>query len=192
VNWAECKSLAEGFLHRSDLALDSLQPLAVADCNIALLIQENEGGGSITLAEAGDGLWFAPLPADYSAMRAVDVGGVMCDPVPYRTLRQSGAGRRWYAVSGMSLYAARSGVADILYSKRVLPASDGGTNPILDRYPQVYLYALLKHAAVVVQDFEAAQVFERQFVEHVGAANALYHDAAFGPGMAVSAIPGGM
>jgi hypothetical protein len=190
--WSECKTLAQGFLHRTDIDLDSLQPLALADINVALVVQENESGLSATLADEGNGLFFAPLPADYATIRAVDIGGVICDPVDYKTLRQHGAGRSWYAISGMELHSKKSGQLEMLYTTRTLPAGDGDTNVVLDRYPQAMLYGVLKHAAIIIQDYDAGQVFDRQFMAAIADANAVYMDAAFGPGMAVQAVPGGM
>jgi hypothetical protein len=188
--WSECKAVAQGFLHRTDINLDGLQPLALSDINLMLVVTENEAGASMTLAQGTD-LWFAPLPPDYATMRALDIDGTMCDPVDYKTLKEHGRDRSWYAISGMNVYATRSGQVDVLYTKRLLPAADGATNAVLDRYPSVYLYALLKHAAVYVQDYDAQKQYQDQFEQQCSIANSVYQNAAFGPGM--MAVPmGGM
>jgi hypothetical protein len=184
--WSELKAVALGFLHRTDVNLDGLQPLALSDINLMLVVQENEAGASMTLAQGTD-LWFAPLPPDYATMRALDIDGTMCDPVDYKTLKEYGRDRSWYAISGMNVYATRSGQVDLLYTKRL----QAGENAVLERYPSVYLYALLKHAAVYVQDYDAQKQYQDQFEQQCSIANGVYQNAAFGPGM--MAVPiGGM
>jgi hypothetical protein len=117
----------------------------------------------------------------------VDIDGVTCDPVDIKTLMERGGGRAWYAISGMSIYARRSGQVDLLYTKRL----QAGENAVLERYPSVYLYALLKHAAVYVQDYDAQKQYQEQFEQQCSIANGVYQNAAFGPGM--MAVPmGGM
>jgi hypothetical protein len=61
--------------------------------------------------------------------------------------------------------------------------ADADSNIVLEHYPDVCLYALLKHAAALIQDPEINQDFyEAQFLGAVKTANSLYADAAFGPG----------
>ena len=184
MTWGELKALATTFVHRSDLNFDALQPLACVDISISLVVQENESFA--TLAPVGpdaNSLYQAPLPASYALMRSVRQSGATLNPVDIKTLIERGGSH--YSVSGGQLWVTNGASLSIVYSERVLPTStDAGTNDVLDRYPSVYLYAVLKHAAVVMQDPDMnSEFYEKQFLGAVSTANAIYLDAAFGPGM---------
>ena len=191
MNWGDLKLLATSFLHRSDIDFDALSPLARDDINLTLVVQENEATASMTLAQGARQLFFAPLPQDYATMRSAMINGVICEPRDIKTLNERGySGRNWYSVTGMNIYAPLSGQAEIVYTARLTPfASDAATDQVLLRYSQVWLYALLKHAAILSQDFDARDQYEKQFLDICGTANAVYQNMAFGPGMA--AIPVG-
>jgi hypothetical protein len=92
----------------------------------------------------------------------------------------------------MKLFTPAAGDCSLVYSRRLLPlAADADSNIVLDHYPDVGLYALLKHAAAVIQDPEINQEFyEAQFLGAVKTANSLYADAAFGPGTAAMPMGG--
>jgi hypothetical protein len=93
-------------------------------------------------------------------------------------------GGKIYAVSGMALFTTNAGACTLVYTARTVPlVGDSATSVLLDRYPDVWLYGLLKHAAAVIQDPEVNQEFyEQQFLGAIKTANSLYVDAAFGPG----------
>ena len=191
-DWGVLKQLAANFVHRSDIDFDLLQPLACDDINLALAVQENESTASMTLAQGIRQLCFSILPADYVAMRQVSIEGNICDPRDVKTVHEKGySGRLWYYVSDMNIYAPLLGQCDITYTSRVMPASgDGSSNFVLERYSPIYLYAVLKHAAVLMQDYDAQERYEKQFLDGCATANAAYQNAAFGPGMAALPVGG--
>lgn len=184
MTWAEIRSTASKFVHRQDIPWPELQPLTCADISIALAVQENEATAIIPLSGPdGKFLYSGALPADYAAMRSVTLGTRTIDPVDIKTLGELAG--NWYAISGGMIYAQAAGDCGIVYSQRVEPlASDSDSNVILDRYPNIYLYGLLKHAAIYCQDEEInTAFFERQFLSAIQTANSAYVDATFGPGM---------
>lgn len=197
MNWLQLKNLAASFIHRKDISWDDLQPLALDDINLALVVQENEGIASIPLtsstiaaAVSSEGA----LPDEYCAMRAVMIGKREYNPVDIKVL-MSGAQRPAYAVSGGKIYlngGSSGSTAEIAYSTRIEPlATDDDHNPLSDRYSSIFLYGLLKHAAMRKQDFELQSSYDGQWQAAVTTANNRYMDAALGPGTQAS-ILGGM
>jgi hypothetical protein len=154
-----------------------------SNISVALAVQENEAVAALTTTGPnGNGLYAAALPVDYGLMRSVALGAAEFNPVDVKTLIARGGAH--YAVSGMQFFAGVTGVFSLVYSARVAAfSSDADQSVLLDRYPDVWLYGLLKHAAAVMQDPEVSQAFyEQQFMDAVRTANGLYVDAAFGPG----------
>ena len=183
MNWGELKALARAYVHRSDLDFDALQNLACSNISISLIVQENEVTGNVTLSGPdGNGIYSASLPSDYALMRSVVQSGITLNPVDITTLVGRVGSR--YAVSGLKIHTASGNDCSLVYTARVEPfVSDDEADILLTRYPDVFLYALLKHAAAVMQDPEINQEFyEQQFRGAVTTANALYWDAAIGPG----------
>ena len=189
MNRGELRSTASKFVHRKDIPWDDIDPLACADMNVTLIVQENEASASVPLSlPLGNALYWASLPADYCRMRSVWLNGII-EPVDIKTLQEFGGSK--YAISGGRIYTYGGGAVDLVYSARIEPlTSDIATNAVSENFPNVYLYALLKHAAIFMQDAELnGEFFEQQFLNAATTANSDYANATFGPGMA--AIPMG-
>jgi hypothetical protein len=175
MNWGSLKQLARTYVHRSDLDFDALQPLAWSNISIALVVPENEAMSVVTLSGPDDKTLFSgALPVDYALMRAVSQTGRTLNPVDIKMLIERGG--------------------SLVYSQRLQPVlDDESSNIILDHYPDICLYGLLKHAAAIVQDPEVnAEFYEQQFLGAVKTANSIYIDAAFGPGTAATPMGGMM
>lgn len=183
MNWGELKALATTYVHRSDLDWDALQGLVCSNISTSLIVQENEAQAALVLSGPdAESLWSSTLPEDVMLVRSVFQTGLELKPVDIGTLLSRGGSH--YAVSGGVLFTPGAADVSLVYSQRVLPYADdsaGGT--LLDHYPDVFLYGLLKHAAALIQDPEInAEFYEAQFLGAVKTANSLYIDAAFGPG----------
>jgi hypothetical protein len=193
MNWGSLKQLARTYVHRSDLDFDALQPLAWSNISIALVVPENEAMSVVTLSGPDDKTLFSgALPVDYALMRAVSQTGRTLNPVDIKMLIERGGSR--YAVSGLKIFSISAGDCSLVYSQRLQPVlDDESSNIILDHYPDICLYGLLKHAAAIVQDPEVnAEFYEQQFLGAVKTANSIYIDAAFGPGTAATPMGGMM
>lgn len=191
MNWGQLKALATTYVHRSDLDWDALQNLVVSNVSIALIVQENEATADLALTGPdANSLWSSNLPADYALMRSVSQMGRRLKPVDIGTLVHARGSR--YAVSGSDLFTSDAAGVSVVYGARVLPyADDSSTGILLDHYPDVFLYCLLKHAAALIQDPEVnAEFYEAQFLSAVKTANSLYIDAAFGPGTIATPMGG--
>ena len=193
MNWGTLKSLASKFAHRTNISLwDEIQPLALDDINLALIVQENEASATLPLAVTPPStIYKSDLPADYVATRSVFVDGREYSPVDMTELLR-GPPKRGYAISGMQIAVRPAGVTlDLVYSTRIaVLASDGESNFLSERYSSVYLYGLCKHAAILAQDLEMQGTFENQFLSAITTANTKYMDAAFGPGASPALIGG--
>jgi hypothetical protein len=183
MNWGSLKSLARVYVHRSDLDFDQLQPLVFSNVSIALCVQENEATGTVSLSGPdSNGLFSGALPVDYALMRSVTQTGLDLNPVDMKSLIARGGSR--YAISAMKLYTTAAGDCSLTYTLSLQPLVDAASNAVLDRYPDICLYALLKHCAAIMQDPEVnSEFYEQQFLGAVKTANSVYIDAAYGPGM---------
>lgn len=190
MDWGDLRDLATGFVHRKDIPWDKLQPLACADMSITLIVQENEASVILTLSGPDNkSLYSTALPTDYARIRSVWQGGIL-NPVDIKTLQEFGG--RNYAISGNKIFTPKAAAVDVVYSAQLEPlANDTDSSAILLSYPNVYLYALLKQAAIWMQDVEINDgFFEKQFLGACQTANSNYLDAAFGPGLVAQPMGG--
>ena len=117
--------------------------------------------GTVTFA-SGTGV----LPADFLEM--INVFGVADYPFksgPIGDTRRWGSEYYRYSVSGSNIYIrGYSGDRDIIYYARLptLTAGNSTTNWLLERYPNVYLYAIALEGALHVQDMTRAEIISGQ------------------------------
>lgn len=183
MDWLSLKTLATKFVNRKDIDWQALQPLALDDINNGLVVQENEAVASLTLAPSAlAGLSSSPLPPDFAAPRAVFYGRVELNPTDIQGLIGSRSQVTQYAVSGMALYGAVPSAA-LVYTKRMpLMVADADTNAVAEKYSPVWLYALAKHAAHRIQDFDARDQHQLAFDQAIGLANSNYAFATMSAG----------
>jgi hypothetical protein len=175
MNWGDAKTLANGFIHRTDIDWSLHLPVAMDDINGVLVVQDNESATTLSLVPSSLAGWnSADLPADFAGTRAVMAGTKELDPIDIKgLLAQSGSGS-WYAVSGMKLWAQQSSL-DVVYTRRIpLLVADTDTNVLTNKYSQILLYGLLKHACHRIQDFEARDAHAAALDAALGDANAAY------------------
>ena len=184
MNWGQIKQLAVGGIHRKDIDYDQLQPLAVDDINLTLTVRENEASQSVVLAPAGiQTLVSGPLPADFMRPRAVFAGIREVGATDMQGLLASPNQAARFAISGTQIYTGAASPLTLIYSLRLAPAAgDSDTNPVMAAMSGVYVYALLKHAAHRIQDFDARDQHQMEFDRQVGELNAAYALTIFTPG----------
>jgi hypothetical protein len=186
MDWLSLKTLAAKYVNRKDIDWQALQPLALDDINNSLIVQENEGTASITLSVSTlPGLSSGALPPDFAAPRAVFAGRVELNPVDIQGLMGSRSPVSQYAISGGQLWSGGTHTASVVYTRRMeLMVSDTDTNPVADKYSPIWLYALAKHAAHRIQDFDARDQHQAALDLSIGQANANYAFATMSSGAA--------
>ncbi|MBA3243254.1 MAG: hypothetical protein H0T60_18695 [Acidobacteria bacterium] len=106
------------------------------------------------------------LPANFLEMINVyGVSNYLLRSGPLSDARRSGSMFYRYTISGTSIYIqGYTGGRDIQYYARIptLTTSDATTNWLLERYPNVYLYAIGLEAAIHLQDMERAELITGQ------------------------------
>lgn len=191
MNYGQVKILAQAYINRKDINFDDLQPLAVDDINSLLTVRENEAVQSVVLAAAGiQNLFSGPLPIDFARPRAVFAGMAEIKPIDIQGLLGSGhAQKSHYAITGAQIYTAAASPLTVVYSLRMpLLVADGDTNAVLANMSPVYLYALLKHAAHRIQDFDALAQHQAEFDRQVGELNAQYAMTTLSSGAAARTL----
>ena len=188
MNYGAAKERARHFVNnRTDIDFDHLQPLVIADLNVGLDVQENEGVKSLvpTPSSFAD-ISVADLPADFGRIKQVKGNKRNLDPTDIQTLLDH-AGLRFdqYAISGMQIWVQTSFALALVYSKRIAElVGDLDSNAILDRYSTLYIYGLARHANLQIQDFDAAATYESAFVSALELANINNVMATFSAGLA--------
>jgi len=184
MDWSSLKSLASKFVNRKDIDWAALQPLALDDINNSLVVQENEGVASLTLAASAlPGMVSSSLPADFAAVRAVFAGRTELNPTDIQGLIGSRSPMTQFAISGGQLYSGGNSGVSLVYSKRMpLMIGDSDSNVVADKYSPVWLYALAKHAAHRIQDFDARDQHQAALDMAIGQANANYAFATMSAG----------
>ena len=184
MDWASLKILATKFVNRKDIDWQALQPLALDDINNNLVVQENEGTATLPLLGSTlPGLSSAALPAEFIGPRAVFAGRVELNPVDIQGLLGSRSPVSQYAISGGQIYAGGAHTVALVYTRRMeLMVADGDSNTVADKYSPVWLYALAKHAAHRIQDFDARDQHQAALDMAIGQANANYAFATMSSG----------
>jgi hypothetical protein len=156
---------------------DVCYELVTADINRGLrlsIMEETE-----SLVEAA----IVPLPDDFKAVVSIYRD---TDPrVPLRPVAPQAMHRAHVASGVPTEYAivdgelllnpapSGSGIIELRYIAR-LPdlAADGDTNAVLTRYPDIYVYGVLSHHAVLVGQVERAAVWKAEYLAAMSRATA--------------------
>lgn len=186
MDWASLKALASKFVNRKDIDWLALQPLALDDINNSLTVQENEGVASLTLSSSSlSGMVSSNLPPDFAAPRAVFAGRTELNPTDIQGLIGSRSPMLQYAISGGQLYSGGNSAVSLVYSVRMpLMIGDADSNVVAAKYSPIWLYALAKHAAHRIQDFDARDQHQAALDYAIGQANANYAFATMSSGAA--------
>lgn len=186
--WLE--TTAARYLHRDDLTAadyDAALYATTADLGRDLRAPENE-----LVLEYAEGVLADPqaLPVNYREMRTVEVdiygGAYSLQAASKAGLNQfpvSGGTPARYAVMGSSLYI-RPFQAVVLrayyWSEPDALVNPTDTNPVMTRYPHLYLYRVLAELAIMTQDVELAGAYMDQYSGLVGSINMQSSAAQYG------------
>ena len=176
MDWQGLKSLASGFMRRKDIDWRPLQALALDSIAQDLVVQENEGVFPITLTTSTLPGWNAgTLPSNFAKTRAaLNAQGNEMIATDLKSLLARPRSNRFFAISGDKIYAFDTQLI-FIYSIRVAPmVAEDDRNDLSDKFLNVILYGMLKHAAERYQDFEALQAHEAAYDRAVGIANENY------------------
>lgn len=153
--------LAQSNIASGDSIVDDFVDMAEAEVNRRLRVRFMESALSLTATSAT-----VALPSDYMGLRAAHIEGSTRYSLEYRTPEQLNsisnavAQPACYTIRGTNMVfpADPSGtitVAGTYYAKPTALSVSNETNWITDNYPQVYLFAALKNAAIYGSDDDA-------------------------------------
>lgn len=205
MNYGELKTLVADYLHRSDLGtqIPGFIDLAESRINTGLRSLENEAYATLQTADNPQA-----LPVDYNDLSAIetpsDRGPRALERVSpsrmatlQRITRSTGGGARWFTIQAKQITVhpfiidETTGLGpelDLVYWQQLAALEDDAdTNDILDRWPQLYLYAALYEGNVFIQSTTAAQVALSTFVSEINEINANAQGAKWGAAPAIMA-----
>ncbi len=177
MNYGELKNLIEFYLHRTDFAPVFPQIFEQARERIGkdarLLVMEKTA--EITLTDK-----VGALPADFIEARHVmqaatfgKQGLQYLDRAAFaeRSRRYTG-GFAAYTINGLDIECGKNAPITVYYY--AAPAklvADSDTNVITERYPNLYIYAVLSYCHNAVQDYESEQIADQRYMAELMAAN---------------------
>lgn len=148
---------AQSILGRSVVA--GAMDMLTADLNMRLRVRQMET--SATLA-VGD-----PIPADFVEALRVDLDDTTLLPATEGNL----ADGAFCVVGDELLTTASTGALTLRYVARLATLASGETNAVLDAYPALYLYGLLRHHSALVRDDAGRQHWDALFEGALAEAN---------------------
>lgn len=180
--------LAQSNISAGDSVVDDFIDMAEAEVNRRLRVRFMESALSLTATSAT-----VALPDDYMGLRAIHIEGDSRYSLEYRapeqlnSLDNSAATPSFYTIRGDNIVfpadpSSTITVAGTYYAKPAALSTSNETNWLTTNFPQVYLYAALKQAAIYtsndadVQKYSAlldgalAQVKEADDLERYGPA----------------------
>ena len=186
MNFGEIKALVSFYIHRTDL--DPLYPQFFEQVreriskDARLIVMET----AETITLDGDNKW--PLDVDWIEFRSVN-GSVSGGKRPLQLLssgdferyaRANFSNQHCYRIEGGTLEASKAGDLDLVYYKRpALLVNDQETNPVLTRYPNLYLFCALMYANNSIQDTETEQLATAHYQHELELANDADETARF-------------
>lgn len=164
------------WLNRSDLTsvIPSLVNLAHAEVDNDVRGAIREDDRTLTLQNG-----VADLPNDFRSLLNVSISGSPLIPLDRKGLDGATASTgqaRYYRITHDQIEVFPAPAADtdmdIIY-ERSLPAleQDADTNEVLQRFPALYLYASLKHAAPFLVEDERIATWELMYAQQLRKAN---------------------
>lgn len=179
--------LAQSNIASGDTIVDDFIDMAEAEVNRRLRVRFMESALSLTATSATVG-----LPSDYMGFRAVHIEGSSRYSLEYRTPEQlnsisnSSQQPNYYTVRGEYMVfpadpSSTITVAGTYYAKPTALSASNETNWITTNYPQVYLFAALKNAAIYGSDDEAISKYSALLDKALGEIEAADDGERYGP-----------
>ena len=158
ANYSDLLSAVASWLNRGtdlDTRIPDFIKLAEAEFNRRLRTLEMEAATTLTLT--GD---HADVPADFLGLRSLKIDNTALEyvsPAEIADDESTGIPTRYTVTDGKFIFrpAPSGGTADISYYQAV-PALTAGspTNWLMTRWPDLYLFATIAHAAFYIRDPE--------------------------------------
>lgn len=147
-------------------AFDRLTKLAEARFNRELRLRDQVTSTTVTVASG-----VAALPADCQEIIGLYDPGNGCEYVQQPLQQVQGTIYTYYAVDGTNIIA-KDGDKTLQYYASIPTITDSmtGTNWLLTKYPEVYLYGVSTEAAKHIRDAEAAGILGRFRDQAIGEA----------------------
>lgn len=179
--------LAQSNIASGDAIVDDFIDMAEAEVNRRLRVRFMESALSLTATSAT-----VALPADYMGFRAVHIDGSERYTLEYRTPEQLNSidnGSRqpqYYTVRGDNMVfpadpSSTITVAGTYYAKPTALSGSNETNWITNNYPQVYLFAALKNAAIYSSDDAAISKYSALLDKALAEVEAADDGERYGP-----------
>lgn len=177
MNYGELKTLAAAYMHRSDLDFEDF--IEQAEQRIGRDVRTIENRIVTTgTATAGE----LALPTRFVEMRVLSQGSGSLlrilrgiSPDDERAYSSGSKAMAYYISDKIYTLPATDETFTIdyyEYPESLAGQVDGTTRPLLDRYSELYLYALLQEANTYEQDFEQAAIWDQKYTEVMIRANA--------------------
>jgi len=168
MNFGQLKSYVESAMGRSDVP-DYVYMLTTAGVNRDCRFLDMQTSTTVTTASNP-----ATLPSDFGSMvsASVEVGGDnrILENVTDQAARLYADDRapRFYSIQDGQIYFAPEPDGTYTVSLQYVKALDGlsadsDTNDVMSRYPGLYLYQALTHAAIWAKDAESEQSYGRAY-----------------------------
>ena len=200
MNRAFLDDRAARYLHRKDFTqedFDTAVQAATIEIGQRLKSQSNEVRLDVV---AGD--WSDPqiLPTDYRNMRTIEYAGqrgqrslsAVSRDFMNKYAAQGGAPAFYSILAGFELHVRPYQAQDysIFYWQEPAELSQepDSTNPVLEAYPQMYLYRVVAELGFLTQDLELAKGYLSLFDDAVGRVNMTTKNANLGHAPAMRAI----
>lgn len=171
MDYTAFQALVASYLHRTDLT--AVIPTFIDHGRLRLgdVLRVPEMDASATVTMTGG---VGPLPAETVYVRSVQ-GPTQPLLIADLDLVTTATVESVYAVVGADIWAPGCGTVDVFYTARpatLLGAAGTATRTVLDKYPQVWLYAALIEAYIYLDDAENEAKMTARFDEEVRRANA--------------------
>ena len=188
TNYGTLKTEVASWLNRTDLSdatLATFVQLAEGDIRNDVRIRANETAYAGTVGALN---W--ALPSDLLEVRGIWINEeafIYVSPEEYaRRLDMEVEG--YYTIVGDQIYVT-SGVGDayelLYYPSFAAFSVDADTNSLLEKAPNVYLWAACKHGCTFTRDDAGFMLFDNRYQTAVGALNAIEKRGELGNSMVV-------
>jgi len=194
MNRGQLVQMVAGYLHRTDMQSQIETAIVIAGTRIGRDLRDssNLAIGSVDLSVSNS------LPADFSSVRDVFVGARPLLPAtPFQTANanaavgQGGGTPTHYSITGntISLFPVSTPVITLSYWQR--PADlvlDTDTNPVLDKWVQLYVYGALMESFFWTQDGDLTSYAAQSYQAEIEKINAAFLCASVGTSPAMRRV----
>ena len=169
ATYADLQASVASWMNRTDLGPVIPDFIAIAESRIADDLRLREMLATVNLTSVGG---LAPLPADWLEFERLSFNGAPLEGVTTQRLRGLWPGHlpTVYAIEGATLLVPGDVTLAALYYARVPALAAAGSNWLLARHPNIYLYGALVSACQFTMADERANYWGALYTQAVQAA----------------------